>query len=144
MTQQSNEIDQVVIPLVDEYASISKRDRISGRVTVRNYTEERETLVKELLSQETVEIERVAVGREVDEPPQIRTDGDHMIIPVLEERLVVEKRLFLVEEIHLRRRTEATPIERSVTLRRMHAEIERTPGDRDPSATIESKETTHG
>ncbi len=42
------------------------------------------------------------VGRVVDEAPAARAEGDTTIIPVVEERLVVVKQLFLVEEIHVR------------------------------------------
>ena len=44
---------------------------------------------------------------------------------MIEERLVVEKRLFVVEELHLRRRTVAEPVELPVTLRRTRVEIDR-------------------
>ena len=48
-------------------------------------------------------VERVPVDQFVDEAPQVRTEGDVTIIPVLEERYVLEKRLVLVEELHIRR-----------------------------------------
>lgn len=48
-------------------------------------------------------VERVPVNRLVDNEPQTRQEGDVTIIPVVEEVLVVEKRLLLKEEIHIRR-----------------------------------------
>ncbi|MCJ2086982.1 YsnF/AvaK domain-containing protein [Methylobacterium sp. E-005] len=47
------------------------------------------------------------------------------IIPVLEEILVVEKRLVLREEVHVRQTTAGEDVEMPVTLRRQHAVIER-------------------
>ena len=43
------------------------------------------------------------IDRQVDVAPKIRIEGDLTIVPVLEEILVVEKRLILKEEVHIRR-----------------------------------------
>jgi stress response protein YsnF len=48
-------------------------------------------------------VERVPVNRLVETEPQTRQEGDVTIIPIIEEVLVVEKRLLLKEEIHIRR-----------------------------------------
>jgi stress response protein YsnF len=47
------------------------------------------------------------------------------IIPVLEEVLVVEKRLVLKEEVHIRSTTSGEDVEVPVTLRRQRAVVER-------------------
>jgi stress response protein YsnF len=46
---------------------------------------------------------------------------------VLEEVLVVEKRLVLKEELHIRRRVETETVEVPVTLRKQRAVVEREP-----------------
>ncbi|MCU1257248.1 MAG: hypothetical protein JWO80_133 [Bryobacterales bacterium] len=51
-------------------------------------------------------IERVQVDRIVAEPPVQRQEGDTLVLPVVEEVLVVEKRLMLREEIRITRRRE--------------------------------------
>jgi stress response protein YsnF len=51
------------------------------------------------------------------------------IIPVLEEVLVVEKRLILKEEVHIRQTTSGEAVEVPVTLRRQHAVVERVSAD---------------
>ena len=56
------------------------------------------------MSVEEVEVERVAIDRWVDQMAEVREEGEVTIIPVHAEVLVVEKRLKLVEEIHVRRR----------------------------------------
>jgi stress response protein YsnF len=48
--------------------------------------------------------DRAAMGRMVETAPEIRTESDVTILPVVEEVLVVEKRLVLKEELHIRRR----------------------------------------
>jgi hypothetical protein len=48
-------------------------------------------------------VERVPVNRLIDTEPQTRQEGDVTVIPIVEEVLVVEKRLLLKEEIRIRR-----------------------------------------
>jgi len=68
----------------------------------------------------------------VDGPaPESRIEGDVMIVPVLEEVVVVKKQLVLKEELHITRRRIAERDSRTVTLRREEATVERIePGDR--------------
>ncbi|MFD1693079.1 DUF2382 domain-containing protein [Azotobacter chroococcum] len=59
--------------------------------------------------------------------PQVRQEGDVTVIPVLEEVLVVEKRLVLKEELRVRRVVHEEPHSVPVTLRREQVTVERTP-----------------
>lgn len=113
------------IPLVEEEAHVGKRTRTTGRVRIRTEVDEVEQLVAAELMQERVEVERVPVDRIVDAAPPVRTEGDVTIVPVLEEVLVVEKRLVLKEELRIRRsRTQETE-EIPVRLRKQRAVVER-------------------
>jgi stress response protein YsnF len=67
----------------------------------------------------------VPVEQEITETPPIRTEGEVTIVPIVEERLVVEKRLFLVEELHLTRETVLEHVEIPEVLRRTRVDIER-------------------
>ena len=72
---------------------------------------------------------RVPVGRPVSgEKPEIRTEGDTTIVPVFEEVLVVETRLMLKEELHIRRRATLERVETPVQLRQQDAKVERAEG----------------
>jgi stress response protein YsnF len=113
------------VPLVEERLRVGTRVSETGRVRVRLSTEEIPERIRGDVWREAVEVARVPVDREVQEAPDIRTDGDLTIIPVLEERLVVERRLFLVEEIHLRRAVSVDEVEGTVLLRRQRADVER-------------------
>jgi hypothetical protein len=53
-------------------------------------------------------VRRVTVNRVIDEPAKPRQEGDTMIYPVMEEVLVVQKKLVLKEEIYVT--PERTPI----------------------------------
>jgi stress response protein YsnF len=86
-------------------------------------------VVDQPLQTEQVEIERVAVNRMIDEPMSIRHEGDTMIIPLLEEVLVVEKRLVLREEVHIKKLKSVVHDPQEVHLREERVEIVRNAGD---------------
>lgn len=58
----------------------------------------------EPLFREDCEIERVAIRKLLDRPAETRQEGDTLIVPLMEEVWVVEKRLLLREELHITRR----------------------------------------
>jgi uncharacterized protein (TIGR02271 family) len=124
------------IPIVEERATIEKQVVPTGRVRITSRVEQRlETLRDELVTQ-TVDVERVAVNREVDTEPRIRSEGDVLIIPVVEQRLVVEKRWFITEELHVHRREHSEAVEIPVELRSTRVAIERAevPGPSDAAS----------
>ena len=131
MTEE-DQPDTLVIPIVDEEARIARRQVVSGRVIVKTTVDTEERVLKEVLSQETVEVERIPVNRVVDVVPQVRTEGDVTIVPVFEERLVIEKQLFLVEEVRIRRTASVESVEVPVTLRKERATVERLDGSGEP------------
>ncbi|MET0529663.1 MAG: YsnF/AvaK domain-containing protein [Microvirga sp.] len=116
-----------VLPLVEETLRIERREIVTGRVRVRVSTETEERLVAQDLTGEEVDVERVPVGTYLEPGapvPQVRTENDVTIVPILEEVLVVEKRLLVREELHIRRRVMTEHTETPVTLRRQKAEVE--------------------
>ena len=117
--------EERTIPIVEEEARLDKRSVVTGKVRVRTSTETVQQMVGGDLTEEFVEVERIPVDREVAEAPRVRTEGDVTIVPLVEEVLVVEKRLVLKEEIHLRRTTRQAPVEVPVEVRRSKAEVER-------------------
>lgn len=121
--------DDLHIPVLQEEAHVAKRTVETERVSVRTFTQTQDVLVHDEVRREHVEVTRVVCDREIREAPAIRTEGDVTIVPVFEERLVVEKRLFLVEELHLRRTATVEQVEMPTTLRRTGVEIERSQRD---------------
>lgn len=116
-------------PIIEEEARITKRATTTERVRVRITPEQEEVVLREQLLREAVEVVRVPVDREVAQAPEIRTEDEVTIVPVVEERLVVEKRLVLVEELHLRRRTTREDVSVPTTLRRTRVDVTREPFD---------------
>jgi len=113
------------LSLIEEQLVIDKRAVRDGSVRVSTKTEFVTEAAEARLDSENVEVTRVAIGREVSEAPAVRTDGDVTIVPVMEEVLVVEKRLMLVEEIHIRRVATTEDVSIPVELRKQRATIER-------------------
>jgi uncharacterized protein (TIGR02271 family) len=113
------------IQVVNETATIEKRDVVTGRVRVSTRTATADELVSATLARGNVEVTRLPINREIDAPPPVRTEGDSMFVPVVEEILVVEKRWVLVEEIQIRQTTKTQAVELPVRLRKQHAVIER-------------------
>lgn len=122
---ETDDFVEEVIPLIEETATVSKREIVTGRVRIRIGVETEERLLQEELSEERVEVERVPIDRVVDAVPLVRSEGDVTIIPVVEERLVVTKELVLVEEVRVRRVRSTETVEVPVTLRSERASVER-------------------
>lgn len=119
----------LVIPVTEEQINVQRRTLDTGGVEIRKTVHERTELVDEPLLADEVEIERVAVNRIVDEAVPIRHEGDTMIIPLLEEVLVVEKRLVLREEVHVRKLRKEVHDPQEIRLREERVEIVRKPGN---------------
>jgi len=124
---------EIVIPVVEEVATVQKRAVEAGMVEIHKTVHERTEVIDIPLHSEEVEIERVNVNRIVDEPVQVRHEGDTMIIPLLEEVLVVEKKLVLREEVHVKRVRKEVHESREVTLREERVEVARRPGSSQDS-----------
>lgn len=90
-----------VIPLVEEQLQVSKTQVETARVRYRRETEERTETVSVPLADVRWEVEHVPVGRVVEAQPEIRQVGDTIVFPLVEERLVVKRELWLSEEVHV-------------------------------------------
>ena len=84
--------------------------------TEPDITRPAETSTDTLFAEEA-DVRRVPVNRIVSEAPQTRQEGEVTIVPIVEEVLVVEKRLLLKEEIHIVRKR--APVREP---RRIHAD----------------------
>jgi len=127
-----------VIPLVEEELRIDKRSVVTGKVRVRTVVDTVEEMARATLEGRQVEVVRVPIDREIDVAPAVRTEGDVVIVPVVEEVLVVEKRLVLKEELRLQPRKTQETVEVPVTLRKQRAVVERV-GTEGPTHDEESK-----
>jgi stress response protein YsnF len=124
LTSSARTVSEEVIPLIEETATVAKRQVVTGRARVQTLTDTVEELARADLRRETVEVTRVLIDRMIETAPEVRTEGDVTILPVVEEVLVVEKRLVLKEELHIRRRVMTETAEVPVTRRKQRAVVE--------------------
>lgn len=113
------------IPVVEEQLVVEKRRRETGVVRVKLATHEEDVPVEADVESEEVIVRRVPVDRFVTGPVPDRQDGDTLVVSVLEEVLVVEKRLKVVEEIHISRLRRTRHLRRMASRRRQEASVER-------------------
>jgi uncharacterized protein (TIGR02271 family) len=97
----------------------------TGRVRVSKTVREREEVVDEPFLRQEVSVERVPIDRFVDGPVPARYEGNTLVIPVLEEVLVVEKRLRLKEEVRVTKIQSEASEPQTVTLRSEEMTVER-------------------
>jgi stress response protein YsnF len=126
-----------IIPIIEEEARLSKQSKVAGRVTVRTRTEVDQELASIDLARDGVEVSRVPMDVEVDDPPAVRTEGDVTIVPIVEERAVIRKQLVLVEEIHIRKSVSVENVEVPITTRHQTVRVERSSGPSNPPTELD-------
>jgi uncharacterized protein (TIGR02271 family) len=136
-----DEQDEVVIPVVEEELAAGTRAVKTGAVRVDKKVERRVRRISAPLIHEDVEVRRVPVNRVVDEAPKARRKGNTVIVPVVEEEIVVTKRLVLKEEIHLVKRRTKDRVVQEVELGRERAQVRRLGADGQPLRTGAGRRT---
>jgi uncharacterized protein (TIGR02271 family) len=126
----SRDADSGVLRLLAEEAKVSRQTVETGRVRVAKVTRTRDHLVDEVLGRTAVEVNRVPIGRLIEKMPAIKEDGDVTVIPIVEETFVVQRRLMLKEELHIRRVHTTERFQQTVQLRYQTAEVTRTPAQK--------------
>lgn len=121
--------ERVVLREAEEHLRVGKREVETGRVRVRRHVETHDETVEVALARERADVERVPVGAFVDEAPPVRREGDVLVVPVVEEVLVVETRLRLVEEVRVSLVRSEEPHTETHALRRSRVEVDRLPPD---------------
>ena len=113
------------LQLFAEEVSVGKEAVETGRLRVSKQTHTRQADVDADLLREDAIVETVPCGRRIFAMPVTRVEGDTTIIPVVEEVLYTEKRLFLKEEIRVTRRRTTEHFHDTVALRRQEAVVSR-------------------
>jgi uncharacterized protein (TIGR02271 family) len=127
-TSTAYDADALVIPIITEDIVVSKDWVEKGRVRVTKRALTEEQPIHEMLREEHVHVERVPVNRPVDTAPDVRYEGDTMIVSLVEEVVVVEKRLVVKEELHITKRQTEREYTDTVTVRRDDVTVERFDG----------------
>ena len=124
-----------VVRLAKEEIDVRKRTVSTGSVRLSTHVEQHLEQVRETLLRTDVIMERVAVDRVVDHVPEIRTEGDTLVYPIVEEVLI--KQLVLREEVRITRRQSSAPFAEDVVLRRVRADVDHVPASPRPQAPPE-------
>lgn len=125
------------IPLFEEQMRVDKAQVVTDRLRVSTTVDEHPVLIEELVERGDLQVERVAVDRAVAQAPEPRQEGDTLIVSIVEERLVVEKRLFVIEELRITRTSTTERVAIRDTIRTMRATIEQTPQSPPPGRKID-------
>lgn len=133
--------DRQTLKLHAEHLQIERRIRETGSVQVSVATSHRDHLVDQMLTTTDVNIEHVPIGTFVEHVPEIREEGDTVVIPIVEE--VVVTRLLLREEIRLTRRSTTRRYQKTVSLRAEEAIVTRK-GPDDTETPQTAQEKPHG
>lgn len=141
MTQEDNrETQPVIVPVVAEEAVVGVRTSVAETISVRLSTEAVDEVLEAQFAIEDVDVERVACDRVIDVVPEIRTEGDVTIIPVVGERAVIQRQLVLIEEVRVFRKRRGSTTELPVSLRRQRAEVTRQASPPKPPAPSQKDE----
>ncbi len=119
------EAGESIIRLHAEAVSIVRQEIAGDTLRISTITREKDHFVDETLTHQRVEIERVPVGRPICAVPPVRKEGDTTILPVVEEIIVVERRLVLKEEVRIRRVHVAEHHQETVVLREQDVAVSR-------------------
>lgn len=119
--------NKIVIPILEEQLKVGKKLIETAHVRLSKTINESIESLEIPLKEEEIVVNRVPKNELVDVMPAAsRYEGDVLIIPVLKEVAVIEKRIMLVEEIHVsKKQTEKTETH-EVTIRKEEVKVTRT------------------
>jgi uncharacterized protein (TIGR02271 family) len=127
-----------IIPVRQEELHVEKR-RVDTRQGVRIHKSivEQPCHIDEALLRDEITVTHVPIDKIIplSDAPASRYEGDTLIVPVLEEVLVVEKRLRLKEEIRIDRKQRAERHTETAFLKSEEVSIERFDERRKGSST---------
>lgn len=117
--------EATVIPVIQEEVHVETQATERGRVRITKRVQTEEETVDTPLRQEQVQVERVPIAQMIDSPVTMHYEGDTLVIPVMEEVLVVEKRLMLKEEVRVTKYVGETQHQETLTVRSEEVVVER-------------------
>jgi uncharacterized protein (TIGR02271 family) len=119
---------QMNFPVMQEELHIGKRLIDTGKgVRIHKTVSSREQMIDEPLFHDELEIEHIPVDLPVagSDVPSMRYEGDTLVVPVLEEVLVLQKQLRLKEEVRITRHKREVHAPQSVKVRSEQVTVER-------------------
>lgn len=141
-----NLVDEIVIPVVAEEVYIETQRVERSRVRIHKRVETREEAVETPSRREAIVIEHVPINTLIEEEvlPQIREEGDVLIIPIIEEVLVPQNRLLWRENVCVSKNRTKENFQQTIILRREVVDIDRISLDDDSSSASSTVAATGG
>ncbi|MBA3647660.1 MAG: DUF2382 domain-containing protein [Chitinophagales bacterium] len=130
----SNAIEQkgqVIIPVIEEQLNVRKEIIETGKIHVSKTISKETEIVTVPFIKEEVKVERIEINQIVSEQPSVRYEDNVMIIPVVKEVVIVEKRLLLVEELRVTKNTVQDEFKQEIILSKENINIERIPSSQN-------------
>lgn len=114
----------MTIPVIEEKVRVDVQPGPEQRLKIRRRIVTRQEVVETPVRHERIEVESVPVDRLADEMPAPRQEGDVLVIPRVEEEIVVQRRFRVLEELRVRVVREERVHRETVELRRHELDIE--------------------
>jgi uncharacterized protein (TIGR02271 family) len=124
---ETSDEDELRVPIVEERLAVEKRPVAAGELRLHKRVEQEEARATQPVMREDVAVERIPVNRVVESPdaaPKMRIEGDYLVVPLLAEELVVQKRLVVKEELRIHKQQLVENQEVRELLRREHVVVE--------------------
>jgi uncharacterized protein (TIGR02271 family) len=125
LTQHQNSF---TLPVIEETVHVEKKTIETGKVKISKTVNVDTETVDLLQVQDEVQLERIPINEFVQTPPpplRYEGEGSIIIIPVLQEVMVTEKRLLLIEEVRITKRKVESKESQEVALRKEEIKVER-------------------
>jgi len=119
--------DGSFIPIVEEHLRVGTKIVETGQVNITKKVIAEDVTLDVPVSHEEVIIERREINQYVkDLPPASRQQGETTILSVFKEVLVVEKKILLVEEVHITKKVVESSVPIVETIRKEEVIVTRT------------------
>lgn len=122
---ESGRTEEHAVPVIEEELVTGTQPVQTGSVRIRKEVARTKKTVEMPTLRDVVKVSRVAVNKVVSAIPDTRQEGDILIVPVVEEEIIVQKRLVLKEEIHIQRRRISERTTKTIVVGREEATVER-------------------
>lgn len=111
--------------ILAEALDIQKRIKLTGVVRLEKTVRNSDAVGDEILTSNSITVERRAVNKYLDEAVTIRQEGNTTIIPVMEEIVIVSKQLVLKEEIRITNHRQQSLHHETIPLRAEEVQVTR-------------------
>ncbi len=129
MANKEDKKKPVSLNVFEEQALVDKKIVEKGKVRIIKKVSTVEEKLKVELKAEEIKVERVSVNKYVDSPPPVRYEGNTTIVSVVKEVAIIEKKILLVEEIHITKKVSNKEEEKIVPLRKEEVVVETSRGE---------------